>query len=296
MDGIAERMISLVERFAAPGGVAGQSYRERLPKPELQGLVSSVFVQEVAREAHPYEHRSVPNGSAEVSFLLGSRAPDVTGPHHEPDVAVLEPGSVLVGIRFRPGAAHAALGVPASELAGRRLELDRLWGRPATALLGRLVDAGSPALAADLLEQVFLDGAASAPEPDPIVAELVDRLQPWRARRVTDQASDLFLSPRQLRRRCLDAIGYGPKSLHRVLRFRGFLARIDLGEESGDLARLAVRAGYADQAHLTRECVRLSGLTPRTFLAEREASCTGSHDHSASFSQLGRALLAAGAG
>ena len=27
--------------------------------------------------------------------------------------------------------------------------------------------------------------------------------------------------------------------------------------------------GYADQAHLTRECVRLAGLTPATLLAAR---------------------------
>jgi len=51
-----------------------------------------------------------------------------------------------------------------------------------------------------------------------------------------------------------------------VLRFRRFLAA-----RNPDLARAALDAGYADQAHLTRDCARLSGLTPSR-LAEERAS------------------------
>jgi AraC-like DNA-binding protein len=69
----------------------------------------------------------------------------------------------------------------------------------------------------------------------------------------------LGLSERQLRRRFVDAVGYGPKTLARILRFQRFLALAGSGE---DLARLALAAGYADQAHLTRETRRLAGRTP----------------------------------
>jgi methylphosphotriester-DNA--protein-cysteine methyltransferase len=53
-----------------------------------------------------------------------------------------------------------------------------------------------------------------------------------------------------------------------VLRFRRFLA---LAEQAPDaaLSRLAADAGYADQSHLTRDCNRLSGLTPVELLATR---------------------------
>jgi AraC-like DNA-binding protein len=77
-------------------------------------------------------------------------------------------------------------------------------------------------------------------------------------------ALDLGVSERQLRRRFEDAVGYGPKTLARVLRFQRFLA---LAAGGGDLARLALSAGYADQAHLTRECRRLAGRTPVALLA-----------------------------
>jgi transcriptional regulator GlxA family with amidase domain len=72
------------------------------------------------------------------------------------------------------------------------------------------------------------------------------------------------LGERQLRRRFDDAVGYGPKTLQRVLRFQRFLALARLGGE--DLAGLAFAAGYADQAHLTRECGRLAGLPPAALL------------------------------
>src|SRR5512141_2623463 len=85
-------------------------------------------------------------------------------------------------------------------------------------------------------------------------------------------AESLGISERQLRRRFHQCVGYGPKTLDRVLRFRRLVARagaIAAGES--DLARVAADLGYADQAHMTRVCLRLSGLTP-VQLAELWAS------------------------
>jgi AraC-like DNA-binding protein len=104
---------------------------------------------------------------------------------------------------------------------------------------------------------------------------------------VTALTTSLYISERQLRRRCLTAIGLAPKALHRMLRFQGFLALAGQREHpSGELALLAAEAGYADQAHLSRECVRLTGVTPRTFLGETEHACACGHDHAASFAPL----------
>jgi AraC-like DNA-binding protein len=51
----------------------------------------------------------------------------------------------------------------------------------------------------------------------------------------------------------------------------------------GTLADLAAEAGYADQAHLSRECLRLTGLTPRDLLGGRSERCGCGHEHSASY-------------
>jgi hypothetical protein len=57
-----------------------------------------------------------------------------------------------------------------------------------------------------------------------------------------------------------------------VLRFRRFVAWAGAGAPGGDLAFAAARLGYADQAHLTRECARLAGVTPAALLAARRPS------------------------
>jgi AraC-like DNA-binding protein len=97
------------------------------------------------------------------------------------------------------------------------------------------------------------------------------------------------LSESQLRRRCLMAVGVGPKTLQRTLRFQGYLAlaqangdRLSLGRGHG-LADLAALTGYADHAHLSRECLRLTGVTPRELLGDKADRCDCGHDHSASY-------------
>jgi AraC-like DNA-binding protein len=101
----------------------------------------------------------------------------------------------------------------------------------------------------------------------------------------------LGISAQHLRRRCIAALGYGPKQLQRILRFQAFLATAQTGVATPlRLAEMSVAAGYADQAHLTRECTSLAGLPPAQFLAETAVSCGPNHDHDVSFAALRRAL------
>jgi AraC-like DNA-binding protein len=118
---------------------------------------------------------------------------------------------------------------------------------------------------------------------------------PWRTAGVRSLSASLHISETQLRRRCHAAVGLAPKTLHRMLRFQGFLALVQRaiarGRPATDdrLALLALRAGYADQPHLTRECVRLTGVPPRAFLTETRQTCACGHEHSASFAPVLRA-------
>jgi AraC-like DNA-binding protein len=82
--------------------------------------------------------------------------------------------------------------------------------------------------------------------------------------RVAEVADELGLSARQFQRRITDAVGYGPKMLQRVLRFRRLQEL-----PHAPLAELALDAGYSDQAHMTAEVTRLAGLPPVRFLKDR---------------------------
>jgi AraC-like DNA-binding protein len=164
----------------------------------------------------------------------------------------------VVGVRFRPGAGAAALGVAAHELRDRRVDLEDLWGAPARELAQRLAAGGPVAL----LEAAV---AARVRPLDPIVVAAAGRIAA--GARVAEVARAVALSERQLRRRFHDAVGYGPKTLDRVLRLQRFLGMAGTAGGREGLAALASAAGYADQAHLSADARALTGRTPTELLA-----------------------------
>ncbi|MFJ7210592.1 DUF6597 domain-containing transcriptional factor [Amycolatopsis sp. NPDC098790] len=239
-------------------------YVERLPVPRLASVVRTVWFQRTGDA--PYVQRHLPTGGVELHFPLGGR-PRLLGPLTAPRLEVIPARTTLVGVRYRPGAAPP-LPVPLDELVDQHVDLADLWGDAA----GRLAAAGTLAGI-----QARLPVAAV----DPLVAEAVRLLMPWRPADIDTVAGHLALSPSQLRRRCLQAVGVAPKVLQRTLRFQGFLALAQAGLRSA--AGLAADTGYADQAHLNRECLRLTGLTPRALLGGSVEGCACGHDHSASY-------------
>lgn len=263
-----------------------QTYRERPPTPAAAAHLSTAWVQLVADNAPAYAHRTVPHGSIELVIEVGA-LPRVVGPQTGPVIETLAPGTTVVGVRFQPGAAPAVLGVPASELVDREVGWDEILGRSADEVGEAVAAAPSPQQAVAILEQAVVRLLARAEASDPIVTGVVRELLPWGRTDIGSLTASLSISERQLRRRTLAGIGLAPKALHRMLRFQGFLALAHARARRGtDLARLAADTGYADQPHLTRESLRLSGLTPRALLREADETCVGIHDHAASRAPL----------
>jgi AraC-like DNA-binding protein len=189
-------------------------------------------------EGGPRTHRILPDACVDIVSVKGRLF--VAGPATRAHLTTV--GGATFGVRFRVGAAGAALGLPASELLDLHVPLEDVWD-----------DAPEVRTVEELARAVLEHGGA----PDPLV----------RAAATGTPRTAIGIGDRQLRRRFLEAVGYGPKTLERILRFQRFLML-----EGDDLARLALEAGYADQAHLTRECTRLAGLPPAALLAEGAAA------------------------
>ena len=199
----------------------------------------------------------LPDGCADVVWT-GARLV-VAGPATREVAAGIPVGTPVCGVRFRLGAAGPALGLPAEALADLTVPVADVWDAAAEE---RVAAGGLPALV-----QVVRARLRAAERVDPLARAAALGLAAPGAR-VATVGDRLGISERQLRRRFADAVGYGPKTLARVLRFQRFLALAARDAAGpGDLAGLAFAAGYADQAHLTRECVRLSGRTPAALLA-----------------------------
>jgi len=230
------------------------AYREYRPPPRLEPTVACLW------ENEPLEDRTqrvVPDGCVDLVWFAG-RELVVAGPDTGPRMVALPAGARSSGIRLRPGTAGAFLGVPASEVRDQQISTAEVWGGRVTALEEALAGSGPQDRLRLLADAVDRRRAA----PDALVLAAARRLSIHTAR-VAGVAADLGISERQLHRRTVEAVGYGPKVLARVARLRRLIAASD-----DSLVARAFEAGYASQAHMTDEVRRLTGLTPARFLAD----------------------------
>ena len=243
-------------------------YEELAPPPELAPVVACLWRQ----HAGPGDHvqRVVPDGCVDILWVVGPTGStlrtEVAGPDTGPQMPRLPAGTEITGVRFRPGTAAGVLGVPLHALRDEQVPLAELWGRDAEdQLVERLATAARPedAAARAVAERLRRGAgpATTAAGADALARALLADQGPGVVRRV---AADLGLSERQLHRRCLDAFGYGPKTVQKVLRFQSALAA---AREGHDLARVAAETGYADQAHLARDVRSLAGAPMSALLA-----------------------------
>lgn len=237
-------------------------YREVAPPGALAGALVCTWAQTVGAGAY----RVLPDGCADLLWL-GDAPPIVVGPATRATIAALPLGTIVAGARFRPGRIAGWLSLTADELTDRNVPLADLWGSATDALTARVRAGETPEARRAAIETGLLARAPIARPPDARVAAAIGWLARHPYGRVGDLPAVVGLGERQLRRCFRIATGYEPKTLARVLRLQRLLAlagRMPVGR--GRLAALARAAGYADQAHMTRECGTLAGLSPVALL------------------------------
>ena len=165
------------------------AYRELPPPPELASLVRCLWI----RRADGSPTLVLPDGCVDVVVRDGRAT--VAGPDTGPVTVALAPGAVVIGVRFRPGAAAAVLGVPADELRDARIALEELWG--ARGRRGRRARRRRPGWR---WRRRWRGGSRTA-APDPRVLAAVRRLALAPGMPVPRVARAVGLGERQLRRR-----------------------------------------------------------------------------------------------
>jgi AraC-like DNA-binding protein len=196
--------------------------------------------------------RVLPDGCMDLLWIGGHLV--VAGPDRSSFLTSHPPGARYSGLRFAPGLGPSVFGVPAHAVRDERIRLDELWAPAQVRRLEEQVAAAPSAVGG--LEAVAARHARGRTVVDPMLADIVRRAR--RGDWVASIASAIGLSTRQLQRRALDAFGYGPKLLGRILRLGDALA---LARRGVPLAAVAAQCGYADQAHLANDVRSLAGTT-----------------------------------
>ncbi len=271
------------------------SYRHR------HGLLPGAVASALAYEASgltPGAHRGLP--SPYLTFIVSVDGPvrvsgtvvdgdgfdprraesyDVLLAGLHPVATVVEQPRAQSGVQLalHPLAARALLGCRAAELQGAADDGVDVLGRAAAELHDRVATAADAQARLDVVER-WVRARADRAERVRVRPELVRAWQLVERSggrcRVEDLAREVQLSPRQLRELMDVELGVSPKQLCRRFRFDGVVARLAAGPAPGPpsgpvtLADVAAEAGYADQAHLTREFRQMAGCSPRRWLAE----------------------------
>lgn len=237
------------------------AYAEWSAPAHLARFVACTFRSDRASTAEPV----LPDGC--IDIIWDGAQLIVAGPDSRP-VWSAPVRSRVVGLRFRPGTGSLFLGVPADVLRDRRIDLALLWGK-SDHLADTLFASSDDAECAAVLLRAVTGRLPDLDDPDPLVEAAVHAWAANDRSMSTHELAELAgITPRQVHRRFLSAVGYGPKFLQRVLRFQGFLG--SCADSEFGLADLAVRSGYADQAHLNREARLLAGVTPLQLRAMRQ--------------------------
>lgn len=234
------------------------SYREWSPDGP-PGVVACRWEQRIGPRGPGHTQRVLPDACADV-IVSGDGSAVVVGPTMRVGLPWLPPGAHLRGLRFRTEAVAAALGCPGSEARDLAVPLDALL---------------PPGVARQVAEAVWEERF-----PEALGSGAVDRRVRWAVGRlvgspetdVADVAFEIGVTGRHLRRLVRAHTGLGPASLQRVGRLQRFLRLADPAWPGTTLAVLAADAGYADQAHLSREVRDLAGTTPSALLRERSGA------------------------
>ncbi len=252
-----------------PTSASTPEFHELSPRGELALWVRRLWALRVPAGDLATFEPVLPDGCPELVFNLADPFERLHPDRTERQPGVLLAGQMLGPLLIRP--------TGAIDLVGVRFHP---WG---TLLLGTLP-------ARDLVNRIVpddavprIDGLRGALAATPYLAQrlglLAERLATGLRTRAVTPPSALRaigtgtvgsvslaarlagISPRHLERLSEAWVGLPPGQLVRLIRFQRALRSLR-HRPATPLARLALECGYADQAHLTREIRRYSGMTP----------------------------------
>lgn len=238
---------------------AGYGYRMAGFEPGVHLGLPSGYITVVISLAEPTELAALPDRSdGRASF------PALVGGLHRKAVEIHHDGSQYgIQLAVHPGSARMLFGVPAAPLTSAIVDLAELI--PAARhlperLAGRASWSERFDMAIDALQAGLAMDRSVPAQPDLQYAwERIVRSDG--AVRVTELAAETGWSRRHLTSRFTSEYGMAPKELARIVRFQRS-RELMADAVTRPFADVATRAGYADQAHMTREWAALAGCTP----------------------------------
>ncbi len=244
-------------------GYEGSAPRLRTTSSSVARVILSF---ELAARSSEFRNSSAPHSSVRCPGVIAGLSDHPLVEDWNTEQESVELGYDRIFVDLTPIGARLLLGLPLSEIAYRVVDAVDVLGRGAEILLEQLKEAREWHARCALLDDFFLERAGRAPQSGSgasaaaIAQTTLERLQASRGvARIRDIVRDLGYSNMHLIRCFRDQVGVSPHAAKRIIRCTEAVRAIRAGHP---LSWVAAEHGYADQAHLTRECKRLCGSPP----------------------------------
>jgi AraC-like DNA-binding protein len=243
-------------------------YRELPPPPDLVAFVACTWVRIVRLAPGQITDAILPDGCSDI-MVYDDLPPFVAGPDAVTKHVTLRDGGLITGIRLRPGAARAVFDIAAHRLVGVGVRLADV-AAGAGPLHLQLLMAGTLGARLAILEDWVRTALERATPHDRAMVAACRRLSAESQPQIGEVARELGWNVRMIHRQFLGACGYSPKHFQRIMRIQHVI-RAATGAHAARLGDFAAMAGYADQAHMTRDFRAITGFTPAAYFQSAAA-------------------------
>jgi AraC-like DNA-binding protein len=262
-------------------GVNAWSMTRLRAAPNLSGLIAG-YCDYSERTQGFSARRELPHAEGVLIINLGEPVFIVGGDGRE--ITLRSGEGFVAGVHLRPALSRSSgaqrgvqvelplstlrrlLGLPMHELIDKVIPLHDLLGRHGDAMTASLADAGSLETRIALLESALVQRATQTVALDRRQLQALHLLRTRSDLDISAVGDVIGYSRKHLADRVRDAVGVGPRSYRRLLRFQGLMRSL-VASAAPDWALLAQSAGYCDQSHLIREFGEFAGMTPTEFMA-----------------------------
>lgn len=173
------------------------------------------------------------------------------------------PGAGTVLVQFKEVGITAFFTQPLHELFEESISLDHFISRQTLAdVEEQLAEATNNQQRIKLIE-TFLSAQLPGNQPDQLIAAAINKIHMGNgAVKIKELANTLYISHDAFEKRFRRAVGSSPKQFSSIVRMKAFINRSKQGQP---LTRMALDAGYFDQAHFNKEFKIFTGQTPSLF-------------------------------
>ena len=238
--------------------------------------------------------RELPHPEGVLIFNLGEDISITGGDRRQ--IGLRSGQAFLAGVHLRPALSHSQgaqsgvqvelplsalrrlFGVPMNRLVDQVLPLEELLGAEAHSLGQRLCDAPGVEARIAVLDAAFIRRLTAAAPLDRRVTGAIHLLRHRFDLDIAEIGFQVGWSRKHLADRIQDAVGVGPRTFRRLLRFQRLTGELTKGPVR-DWTAAALEAGYCDQSHLIREFREFAGLKPSEFASRMLSHGGGLMEH-----------------